>query len=281
VLTALSGGIYTRGQTSAPLTIAAAPTALNKVLTLNGFGTTKDEQARLKSMNYLRTVDNENTLVGGASRVMQQALDVSAALNVDPVINTVFPATTLGNQLKQVAKVIKLNQTSTALNMSRQVFFCQLGGFDTHQNQIASQTSLYTQLANAMKAFYDCTIELGIETQVTTFTLSDFGRTFQPSGTGSTIVGSDHAWGSHQLVMGGALTRADFFGIPGANGTVFPTLSLSGPDDTDNRGRWIPTVAVDQYGATLASWFGVPPSDIPTVFPNIATFGLSNLGFLV
>jgi uncharacterized protein (DUF1501 family) len=281
VLTTLSGGIFTRGLVSSPLTVAPAPTALNQLLRLNGFGTAADEVARLRSMEYLRTLTPADPLVTGANKVMDQSLSISAALNSDPVISTVFPATTLGNQLRQVAKLIKLNQTSSTLGLSRQIFFCQLGGFDTHQNQVGTQSSLLTQVGNAMKAFYDSTVELGIESQVTTFTLSDFGRTFQPSGTGAAVVGTDHAWGSHHFVMGGALTRGDFFGTPGANGTVFQTLTLSGPDDTDSRGRWIPTTSVDQYGATLAAWFGVAPSDIPLVFPNVGTFGLSNLGFLI
>jgi uncharacterized protein (DUF1501 family) len=281
VMTALGGGIYTRGLTSAPLTVQPAPTALNRVLMLNGFGTTPAEVTRLQTMEHLRTIDLQDTLVAGSSRVMQQAMDVSAALNADPVITTVFPATTLGNQLRQIAKIMKLNQTSPTLGLTRQMFFCQLGGFDTHQNQVGTQGNLFTQLGNAMKAFYDSTVELGLESSVTTFTLSDFGRTFQPSGTGAGVVGTDHAWGSHHFVMGGSLVRSDFFGVPGPNGSVFQTLALSGPDDADSRGRWIPTTSVDQYGATLASWFGVPPSDIPSVFPNIGTFGLENLGFLV
>jgi len=280
-ITALAGGVYTRGLSSSPLTVAAAPTALNQTLVLSGFGTAADEKARLNSMNYLRTVDLMDNLVYAADKTTQQALNISAALNVDPVLTTVFPNTTLGNQLKQVAKIMKLNQTSAALGLNRQIFFCSLGGFDTHQNQVSTQASLLTQLGNAMKAFYDCTIELGLESGVTTFTLSDFSRTFQPSGTGVGTVGTDHAWGSHHLVMGGSVFGGDFYGVKGANNTVFPTLQLAGPDDADNRGRWIPTTSVDQYGATLAQWLGVSPSSIPAVFPNIGAFDNPNLGFLI
>lgn len=278
IVTSLAGGIYTRGQSSSPLTVATGTTPLNKVLVLNGFGTAADEKARLNSMSYLRTIDFSSSLVGATSQTTQRAMDLSASFNQDPLLATEFPNTTLGNQLKQVAKIIKLNQTS--LGMCRQVFFCSLGGFDTHQNQVATQASLLTQLGNAMMAFNDCTLEMGVDSAVTTFTLSDFSRTFQPSGSGSTVVGSDHAWGSHHLVMGGAVFGGDFFGIKGSAETVFPTLQLSGPDDADTRGRWIPTTSVDQYGATLARWFGVPRSSMSTVFPNLGNFDIRDLCFL-
>ena len=123
-----------------------------------------------------------------------------------------------------------------------------------------------------MKAFYDATASLGVASQVTTFTLSDFGRTFEPSGSG-VGVGSDHAWGNHQLVMGGAVRGGDFYG-------TYPTLALGGPDDADSRGRWIPTTSVEQYAATLARWYGLPDANIPDVFPFINRFASSNLGFL-
>jgi len=280
MITALAGGVFTRGQITSPLSIAPAPTSLSQVLVLTGFGTANDELARKNSMNYLRTIDREATLVAASSDITQQALDVGQAFSVDPQLTTVFPNTTLGNQLKQVAKVIKLNQTSSMLGLNRQIFFCSLGGFDTHQNQVGTQASLLTQVSQAMKAFYDCTIELGVAAQVTTFTLSDFGRTFQPAGTGAAVVGSDHAWGNHHFVMGGAVRGGDFYGVPGPNGTVFPTLQLNGPNDADTRGRWIPTASVEQYAATLASWYGVSATDIPTVFPLIGNFASPDLGFM-
>ena len=110
---------------------------------------------------------------------------------------------------------------------------------------------------------------LGVASQVTTFTLSDFGRTFQPA----SGAGTDHAWGNHQLIIGDAVKGGDFFG-------QYPTLALGGPDDAEQRGRWIPTTSVDQYGATLAKWFGVSTADLATVFPNLARFATSDLGFM-
>ena len=280
MITALSGGTFTRGQASTPLSIAAAPTPLNQVLVLNGFGTAADEVARRTSMELLRTIDTEHALVQAASRTSQQALDIAQILSSDVTLSTVFPATTLGNQLLQVAKVMKFNRMSPALGLNRQIFFCQLGGFDTHQNQVTNQANLLTQLSQAVRAFYEATVELGIDQQVTTFTLSDFGRTLQPAGTGAGVVGTDHAWGNHHLIVGGAVRGGDFYGVAGPNGTPFPVLQLGGPSDTDSRGRWIPTASVEQYAATLASWYGVSAADLPTVFPNIGRFSGVNLGFM-
>ena len=279
-LTAISGGLFTRGQFTNPLSIAAAPTALNQVLVLNGFGTASSEVARRSSMNVLRTIDTSNTLVASASKTLQQALDIGQTLNSSPTISTVFPNTTLANQLLQVAKVIKFNSTSPTLGLNRQIFFCQLGGFDTHQGQVNSQSTLLTQVGDAIKAFYDATVELGVQQQVTTFTLSDFGRTLQPAGTGVGTVGTVHAWGNHHFVVGGAVRGGDFVGEIGPNGTVFPVLQLGGPNDTDSRGRWIPTASVEQYAATLATWYGVSASDLPLVFPNIGRFPAADLRFM-
>jgi uncharacterized protein (DUF1501 family) len=163
--------------------------------------------------------------------------------------------------------------------MKRQIFFCQQGGYDTHQDQINNQGDNLQELSEAMKAFYDATVELQLQNQVTAFTLSDFGRTLQPSGTGGDV-GTDHGWGNHQFVVGGAVQGGHFYGVVGPSGNVFPTMVLNAPDDTDDRGRWIPSVAVDQYAATLATWFGVAAPDLPYVFPNLGNFSASNLGFL-
>ncbi|MEO5894966.1 MAG: DUF1501 domain-containing protein [Vicinamibacterales bacterium] len=280
MITALSGGIFTRGQDTGPLAVSPAPTPLNQVLVLNGFGTAPDEVARWNAMELLRTEDHENALVAGASRATQKAVDIGQLLSSDVSLSAVFPNTTLGNQLKQVAKLVKFNASAPSIGLTRQIFFCQLGGFDTHQNQVTTQASLLTQISQAIKAFYDATVELGMDRQITTFTLSDFGRTLQPAGSGAGVVGTDHAWGNHHFVVGGAVRGADFYGVAGQSGSVFPVLQLGGPDDTDNRGRWIPTASVEQYAATLASWYGVSEADIPLVFPNISRFTTSNLGFM-
>ncbi len=281
LITSVAGAsVFAQGLTTKPLSISPAPTALNQVLVLNGFNTTPESTARRSSMDFLRTIDRGATLVAASQNAMQQAMDISLAFTQDPTLTTVFPSTGLGNQLKQVAKVIKLNQSSPQMGLNRQIFFCSLGGFDTHQNQPGDQAGLFTQLSQAMKAFYDATVELALPSRVTTFTLSDFGRTLQPSGSGGSV-GTDHAWGNHHFVMGDSVRGGNFYGVPGPNGSVFPTLQLGGPNDTDNRGRWIPTAAVDQYAATLATWLGLSATDLPTVFPLIGRFTTSDLGFLM
>jgi len=288
-VTSLAGTpIFTSGNTSRPLAIATAPTRLDGALRLDGFPNPPDPDARYQAMKDLLLRDLSLTLVRGASRISSEALDVEAALRTagDPIIAPfpLNPRTTLGNQLEQIAKVISLR---TTLGMTRQIFFASLGGFDTHNGQVTNgtpttgtQANLFAQLSGAMRAFYDATVTLGVDSQVTTFTLSDFSRTFVPNGT----LGTDHAWGSHHFVMGGAVRGGDFYGVPGSNGSVFPTLAPNGPDDTDQgssaRGRWIPTTSVDQYGATLASWFGVSNADLAAIFPNIGRFNNTNLGFV-
>jgi uncharacterized protein (DUF1501 family) len=258
-----------------PLSIGTG--SLTNVLVLNGFNSTPEAVARKNSMDFLRTIDNTATMISGASSTSQQALDISAAFQTDPTIATAFPNTSLGNQLKQVAKVIKLNQTSPAVNLQRQVFFVSQGGYDTHQDQLADQGNNFQALSQALSAFYFATVELGLQDKITAFTLSDFGRTLEESGdTGG--VGSDHGWGAHQFVIGDGTLGGNFHGLPNSTTlSIFPTLQKGSPDDTTNnasngRGRWIPTTASDQYGAALAKWFGVSDLDMGTVFPNIGNF---------
>ena len=230
-------------------------------------------------MDYLRTIDLTADMIAATSQTTTQALDVSAMM-VDQTLSTVFPNTAIGNQLKQVAKVIKLNQVS--LNLERQIFFVSQGGYDTHQDQINNQGGNFSAVSAALGAFYSATVELGLQDSVATFTLSDFSRTLQASGSGANA-GSDHGWGNHQFVIGGgSVLGGDFYGTRGSNGTVFPTLQLGGPDDTSTtgRGRWIPTSSVEEYGATLAKWFGVAAGDMATVFPLIGNFPSSDLGFM-
>jgi uncharacterized protein (DUF1501 family) len=262
------------------LAVADSNTTLANVLQLTMSGSTAEQTARLAAFNELRTFDNNFKLVKAANDTRGSAIQTDQALtSVNPVLVTPFPNTTLGRQLLQVARLIKASRDPVAgINMKRQIFFCQVGGFDSHsaQRTNGSQDGLLIQVSQAMKAFYDATVELGAQNMVTTFTLSDFGRTFQPAGTGSTIVGSDHAWGNHHMVMGGLVAGNTIYG-------KYPTLRLGGPDDTDGnspRGRWIPTTSVEQYAATLATWYGLSTTDLPAVFPLIDRFPTANLGFI-
>ena len=226
--------------------------------------------ADVSALTSLLTTENGVSLVQAASDTLSHSISdasaLSAALAKSTPLKTQFPSTSIGSQLKQVAQII---QVQSYLGMRRQIFFCSLGGFDTHAGELETHNNLYPQLSPALSAFYDATQELGMAQNVTTFTESDFSRTFQPT----TDDGSDHAWGSYHLVVGGAVQGGQIFG-------KFPTFELAGPDDADVRGRWIPTTSIDQYGATLCSWFGLPASALATVFPNLANFPVSNLGFL-
>jgi uncharacterized protein (DUF1501 family) len=238
---------------------------------LSGFTSPIASDPRYLAMQNLMTLDRQSKVIDAASDTMQRAVAntdlLNQALNDNTSVTTVFPNTGLGNQLKQVARVIA--KRSTLFGMQRQVFFCSLGGFDTHENQLTPQAGLFAQLSQAMKSFYEATVALGVASSVTTFTLSDFGRTLVPTGSGS-----DHGWGSHQFVMGGSVIGGDFYG-------AFPTLTPAGPDDQGSQGRWIPKTALDQYGWTLAKWFGLAITDKGTVFPNISNFTTQELGFLV
>jgi uncharacterized protein (DUF1501 family) len=226
--------------------------------------------AGIDAIHSLLTTNSGMSLVQAANDTLSHSITdaaaLAAALGKSTALKTVFPTTSIGKQLAQVAQII---QVQSYLGMRRQIFFCSLGGFDTHAAELETHNNLYPQLSPALAAFYAATQELNVAQNVTTFTESDFSRTFQPT----TTDGSDHAWGSHHLVMGGAVQGGQIFG-------QFPTFELGGPNDTDTRGRWIPTTSIDQYGATLCSWFGIPASALATVFPNLANFPTANIGFL-
>jgi uncharacterized protein (DUF1501 family) len=302
----LSGtNVFSTGINSRQLAIAAAPTTLANLLVLNWSGPSAANPNTLgSSYRTLLGFDTNSSLIKGASDTTNQALTADQSLNqTDPTIPTpgnptVFPNTSLGNQLKQIAKLIKIRDAS-GITMKRQIFFCSVGGYDTHTNETGSdpanpggqgaqsgtQGQLLAQLSQAMRAFYDEMVAQGMSNSVTTFTLSDFGRTLQPSGSGSGSVGADHAWGSHAFIMGGAVQGGSFYGSRRPDGSGlpygYPELHLAGPDDTSsNRGQWIPTTSIDQYAATLANWYGLAVSDRAAVFPNLATFATPTLPFL-
>ena len=255
------------GTTTFPATVVpGAP------LGLQGFSNSAASQARSLAVQELLTLDTGLSVIQSASAITNRGLANSAVLSKALAgalpLQTSFPNTSIGLQLQQVANIINVR---SALGMARQIFFCSLGGFDTHSNQINDQSTLLGQLSAAMSAFYSATVEMTVPNDVVTFTESDFGRTLQPDST----QGTDHAWGNHHLIMGAGVNGGDLYG-------TFPMQALGGPDDTDTRGRWIPSTSLDQYGATLASWFGVSNADLFTIFPNLANFTSQgiNLGFV-
>jgi uncharacterized protein (DUF1501 family) len=237
---------------------------------LSGFTGSAASNADLQSLQELLTFDSGVQLIQAASAQttegIREAKILQTALANSGPISTPFPNTSLGEQLLQVAQIIKVR---SQLGMNRQIFFCSITGFDTHTGQLQQQATLLGQVNDAMLAFYNSTLELAVEQKVTTFTETEFGRTLQPSAGW----GSDHAWGNHQLVLGGAVKGGALYG-------TFPSLTLNGPDDASGRGVWIPTSSLDQYGATLATWFGVAPANLVSIFTNLPNFPAGNLGFL-
>ena len=205
----------------------------------------------------------ESELTRVSARAINTEGLVSAAL-AGVNLASPFPATGLGAQLAMVARMVGARG---ALAQRRQIFFVQAGGYDFHDDLLADQGARLRELGDAMAAFYRATAALGVAGNVTTFTASDFGRALQHNGRGS-----DHGWGSHHFVLGGAVLGRRVYG-------QFPTVALGGPEDA-GQGRLIPGVAVDEYTATQARWFGVPDSLLSTVLPNIGRFARRNLGFM-
>ena len=223
---------------------------------------------RTQAINSLLDMEKRNLFDMAYSDTLDGAIEndvvLRAALAAAPNPATVFPNTSLGNQLRMIARLIKAGPD---LGFRRQIFFASVGGYDTHDNELAAHATLLTNLSQSLGAFYNATVEFGVENSVTTFTASDFGRTFNTIG-----AGSEHGWGTHLLIMGGAVRGGDLYG-------TFPNLVINGPDDT-GQGRWIPTTSVDEYSATLARWFGVAESELTTILPNLNRFPRPNLGFL-
>jgi len=233
---------------------------------------------RLKAFHDIMNLDPAHLLQKEVGSKMYDAYltdrTLTDALSSVPPLTTVFPDSDSADQMKMIARLIAAR---SELGQDRQIYFAQVKGYDTHATQLTSHAALMTEMSETIKAFYDATVELGVEDQVTTFTASDFSRTYSPNGVGANT-GSDHAWGGHALVCGGAVKGRDIYG-------QMPILQPNGPSDVDSnngRGRWLPTTSVDEYSATLAKWFGVDPSILPTeVFPNLGRFDNPDLGFML
>lgn len=205
------------------------------------------EQTWLNMMG--RSIDNQRLLTGAINSTS---------------LTTAFPDTGLGRQLQMAARLIGAR---TSLGLSRQCFFCSIGGFDTHgDDQLQRQNEQLGEISSAVSAFHAATVEMGVGNQATLFTASDFGRTLASNG-----MGTDHGWGAHQWVVGGAVKGGQIVGR-------FPNLAINGPDDS-GQGVWIPTTSVDQLGGELGRWFGADVSLVDAVFPKLVNFD-RNLGLM-
>jgi uncharacterized protein (DUF1501 family) len=270
-------------------------------LTLPGTPSGGANTNRLPALMKILGLPYTNLQSQAYAGVAEQAINVGSVLNnaiggtasadywTNPFPTKITPpegggsfTSSLSPQLQMVARLIAAGSTPVAnggFGMKRQIFFCQIGGYDLHTGQtnysandpnnvlIGAHTNLLAELSQSMLAFQRAMEQLGLSDQVTSFTASDFGRTFPSNGQGS-----DHGWGSHHLILGGAVNGQRTYG-------QFPVLTVNGPNDTST-GRWIPTTAIDQYFATVATWFGVDNSNLSTVFPNIGRFTSPNLGFI-
>jgi uncharacterized protein (DUF1501 family) len=253
--------------------------------------------ARLQSLTNILALPNANLQITAHAGVAQHAIQTGGQLNgaiaatsASSYWTVPFPTTvtsptggtgfssSLASQLRMVARLIEAGHRDAAsggFGMKRQIFFCDVAGYDLHSGQtpgpgqttVGAHANLLAELSQSMFAFQRAMEQLGLSNDVTTFTASDFGRTLL-----SNDSGSDHGWGSHHLILGGAVNGRRTYG-------KFPTLAINGPDDTDT-GRWIPSTAIDQYFATLATWFGVDSGNLGAVFPNLGRFSTPNLGFV-
>ncbi len=257
--------IFMAGQKANQYQISSSgPTAI-KALGKTVFGSSGVSTALRALITSPRSQWFEQDLNQITSRSIDAQAASSAALAAVPPFATTYDSTnSLATQLQMVARMIAAR---TTLGNGRQVFFVSLGGFDLHDNLAPVHPVLLGKLGGALASFYNTTAELGVADKVTTFTASEFGRTLSSNGDGS-----DHGWGSHHFVLGGAVNGGRFWGQA-------PQVSVNGPDDV-GQGRLLPTTGVDQLAATLATWMGVSDTDLATVLPQIGNYSTRNLGFM-
>ncbi|AFK01557.1 protein of unknown function DUF1501 [Emticicia oligotrophica DSM 17448] len=220
-------------------------------------------EIRSNSINNLVSSTYANLLQKTYGSIAKSSMDsfgiFKEALKHVPSINTTFGTNSLAQDLQAIAKVMSVRG---ALGAKRQIFFVTYGGWDMHDNLVGGLNSRLPVVSDALKAFYDTTVELGISQNVTTFTISDFARTITSNG-----LGSDHAWGGNSIVMGGAVNGGKIYGR-------FPKMDVSN-NNTQNisfRGNFIPAVSTDELYAELALWYGVSPYDLCYVLPNLGNF---------
>lgn len=270
-LTSVNGlQTFVFGQTSTPLTVPPNP---NFTLSSSGQNQFQFDVLRDAALKEILAQDQTNIYDVVAQVLSEEGL--AAASVVYPILqspNSIVPpifANLTSQTAAQFKTIAQLIEGRAQTQLKRQIFFVQQMGYDTHGSQAPIQQALLDELSQGIGAFQSAMNALGLASNVTTFTLSEFGRTFKPAAN----QGTDHGWGNYAFAVGGAVRGGDFYG-------TLPTQTLNGPDDFGNAGRWIPTTSLEQYGATLARWFGIAESDLPYVFPNIRSFANTNLGFM-
>lgn len=275
VISAAGNALFLTGTTSSPLVVPQSGS-----MNFNFFSGDAPSQARLTALQALignpgnasqlvATLATQQGDVLKKARLLQSVLAGPAAATMAANFPNVGTSA-LAQQLVQVALLIQAAASGAVVAPAQQIFFVELGGFDTHDTQLQQQAMLLAELSSSLHGFFQAVAGIGQADNVVAFTMSDFGRTLLPTSSG----GSDHGWGSHHLIMGGTgAVRAGLYG-------EFPSLRLAGPSDVSDRGRWLPTTSIDQYGATLASWLGARPDAVSAAFPNLRNFSTQNLGFL-
>ena len=263
-ISASGNAVFVSGQNATQYQIAPSGAIAIKGTNAPLFGSSACQSA----FNALINQTSSNIFEDEYAKVTRRSIaleKVVSSATAPTAFSTTFNTTnSLAMQLKAVAKLIAARNT---LGVKRQVFFVSLGGFDVHDDLMATHPGLMSKLDEAMWSFYRATVEMGVADKVTTFTASDFGRTLASNGDGS-----DHGWGGHQFVMGGAVRGGQFYGTA-------PHVSLS-TEDQVGQGRLLPSTSIDQMASTLARWFGVADSEIGTIFPNVNRFSTANLGFM-
>jgi uncharacterized protein (DUF1501 family) len=264
-INATGNAVFLSGRTAVPYQVSAnGATLYNPLQTGRLFNSTAASQ----SLRTLLQSGSGNVFAADYARINSRSIEYGAFVNDalrTATVNTTFPT---GNRLADQMKIVaSLIAARGRLGVTRQVFLVSLGGFDHHDGLIGSHDALLGQVDAAMGAFYQATVELGVASNVTTFTASDFGRTLTSNGDGS-----DHGWGGHHFIVGGGVRGGRFYGTA-------PQISTSSPDQV-GQGRLLPSTSVDELSSTLALWFGVAPSELPSVAPNIGRFASTDLGFM-
>lgn len=268
----VSGDNYwQRGSSSLPYTVKNSGVSI--IDQLSEADPTAFSASRAKLYRHFLSADRTHLLQQYYSNIQMNAWvtaqyvnDILASQSTQNL--PIYKASSVSGLIESLAMVVRLIAAQDAFQVKRQIFYVTLRGFDTHRDQLKQHPSLLFQLDESLALFYQALEILGMENQVTTFTTSEFGRTLARNGDGT-----DHGWGSHHLVMGGAVKGQTIYG-------ELPTLEINSDDDL-GRGRIIPQLSFDQSAATMGKWFGLSVEDINQIFPNLKNFEAQDLKFMI